>query len=162
PRKAVVVAAIDDTADTEPTYIDVDVIEEDSGALPVGSTEASEEPTIAAVADAEQETDVADEETDVADEDEAEPEPAGTPDEYEYVEDTSGLESGDEPPPTISSASRRRRYDSAATAAAISARKYKFRKRVVTLMVLASIGSVVAVFTVLPSGWWLCGAVGAV
>jgi hypothetical protein len=161
PRKAVVVAAIDDTADTEPTYIDVDVIEEDSGALPVGSTHASEESTVAAVADADQQTDVGPETAETADEDETDTEPDGTADEYEYVEDTSGLESGDEPPTTISSASRRRRYDSAATAAAISARKYKFRKRVVTLMVLALVGSAVAAFTVWPSGWWLCAAVGA-
>jgi hypothetical protein len=160
PRKAVVLAAIDDTADTEPTFIDVDIIEEDSGALPVGSSEAGEpaaEPSVSAVADAE------DVEGDAENEDQDEPEPDGTADEYEYVEDTSGLESEDDEPTTVSpGVSRRRRYDSEATAAAIGARKYKFRKRVVMVMALALTGSAAAAFTVWPSGWWLCATVGAV
>lgn len=151
PRKAVVVAAIDDTVDTEPNFIDVDVVEEDSGALPVGSVDVEEEPEpVEATAEAD----------DVEAVDEPEPEPDGTADEYEYVEDTSGLESSEEPPTTATpSISRRRRYDQAAKAAAISARKYKFRKRVVSVMVLA-LGASAALAYVWPTGWWLCGTSG--
>jgi hypothetical protein len=153
PRKAVVVAAIDDSVDTEPTYIDVDVIDEDSGALPVGKSDAEEEPV--ATAEAEQ--------TAEADEgQEPEPEPDGTADEYEYVEDTSGLESSEEPPTTMTpGVSRRRRYDATAKAAAISVRKYKFRKRVVSVMALTLAASAALAYA-WPTGWWLCGATGVV
>jgi hypothetical protein len=173
-RKAVVVTSRADVEDTEPDYLDVDVVDEDSGALPVGSAEPEEESAepaataagvaqVSPVPDADEEVDEGvndDVEEDV--EEDAEPGPDGTADEYEYVEDTSGLESGDDPPTTVSpSPSRRRRYDPAATAATISARKYKFRRRMVMVMVLALVGSVVAVFTVWPTGWWLCVTVGA-
>ena len=163
PRKAVVVAAIDDTIDTEPNYIDVDVIEEDSGALPVGSRKTAEadeadqpEPEPA------DETGEADQTAEADEADPPEPEPDGTADEYEYVEDTSGLESSDEPPTTVtSSVSRRRRYDSAAKAAAVSARKHKFRRRVVSVMALTLAASAALAY-VWPTGWWVCGAAGVV
>ncbi|MBV8929281.1 MAG: hypothetical protein JO152_09175 [Mycobacteriaceae bacterium] len=192
PRKAVVVAAIDDTADTEPNYIDVHVVGEDSGALPVGSAEPAQDPQVVRAAaepgvadgegggeeDGRAESDElpdgapeSDELSDGTGESEELPDgtaeseelPDGTADEYEYVEDTSGLESADDPPTTTASRpSRRRRYDSAAAAAAISARKYKFRKRVVAMLVLALVGCATAAYTVWPQGWWACGSVGAV
>jgi hypothetical protein len=182
-RKAVVLAPIDDSADTEPTYIDVDIVDEDSGALPVGSIEpeeadAGEEaspasgryPQVSAVDEVEDhyEADEADEvEADEPDRtaDEADgtaDEPDGTADEYEYVDDTAGLESADEDPPTtVSSSPSRRRYYDSKTAAAVSARKYKFRKRAVTVLGLALIASAVVAYTVWPTGWWVCGTIGA-
>ena len=130
--------------------LDVDIVEEDSGALPVGAGEAVEEAAPEAQA-------------------EAEPEPAtdedddGTSDEYEYVEDTSGLESEEDSPtkrtPPISS--RRRLFEST-TAAAVSARKYRFRKRALLAMSLILIATTVAAVTVWPGGWWACGAAGTV
>jgi hypothetical protein len=201
PRKAVVVAAIDDTADTEPNFIDVDVVE-DSGALPAGCVEAEEEPAepvISAAPDGDASLDEdgergergdedgerGDEDGERGDEDGergdecgdanldedgvveresdriAEYEPDGTADEYEYVEDTSGLESANDPPTTMTpSTSRRRRYDPAAAAAA-AARKYRFRKRVVTAMAAALVASAVAAYMVWPEGWWVCGTIGA-
>ena len=58
-------------------------------------------------------------------------------DQYEYVDDTSGIPVAEEPPATVAPAfSRRHRYDSD-TAAAVSARKYAFRKRVLMVMALA-------------------------
>jgi hypothetical protein len=221
--KSVVLAAIDDSADTEPNYIDVDVIE-DSGALPVGRSRVAEEPVEAAAqepaervvsavpniddahrmdkasgvdeageADPDEARELAEEITgelalelaedtagedivdedgvdedgvdedgvheDTVDEDSAD---TGSADEYEYVEDTSGLESSDEPPATLSpSAMRRRRYD-AQTAAAVSARKYKFRKRVLMVMALALVLLGVAAYTIWPAGRWACVAMGAV
>ena len=48
------VAAVDTEIDSEPDYLDVDVVEEDSGALPIGESDADEEP-IGDVAEAEPE-----------------------------------------------------------------------------------------------------------
>ena len=67
----------------------------------------------------------------------------GTADEYEYVDDSSGLEAPAESDLQIAdsmAASRRRRYDPA-KAAAISARKYKFRKRMLAFMTLVMMAS---------------------
>ncbi|HME48175.1 gephyrin-like molybdotransferase receptor GlpR [Mycobacterium sp.] len=159
--RAVVVTGVDEAvADEEPDYLDVDVVEEDSGALPVGSSEAVEpEPE----PECQPEEPVAE---DLHEDEEAEEpvasEDDGTADEYEYVEDTSGLESGDEPPTTVSpSASRRRMYDSK-TAAAVSARKYKFRRRMVSVMALVLIVSAAAAFTGWPQGKWLCATAGVI
>ena len=64
-------------------------------------------------------------------------------DEYEYVDDSSGLEAPSETDLRIAdslSASRRRRYEST-TAAAVSARKYRFRKRMLTVMAVLILAS---------------------
>ena len=69
-------------------------------------------------------------------------EPDGTDDEYEYVDDSSGLEAPEESDLRVADslmAARRRRYDST-KAAAVSARKYKFRKRMLALMTLVAGG----------------------
>lgn len=52
--------------------------------------------------------------------------------------------------------SRRRRFDTK-KAAAISARKYAFRKRVLMVMAVVLIGSATAAFELTPSAWWVCG-----
>ncbi|MBO0679322.1 hypothetical protein JRC04_17795 [Mycolicibacterium sp. S2-37] len=170
PRRTVVLAAAG-TAQAEPDYLDVDIVEEDSGALPIGASsladtveEAPEEPIadpqIASVAtepdDEEDETDEADEPVDESD---------GTEDEYEYVPDSSGLEASTEDSDSSIadsvSAARRRRHESK-TAAAVSARKYQFRKRMVMSMAVALLATGVAAYLVAPWAWWLCGAVGVV
>ena len=57
-------------------------------------------------------------------------------DQYEYIDDTSGIPVAEEPPTTGTPAfSRRHRYDSD-NAEAVSARKYAFRKRVLMIMAL--------------------------
>lgn len=175
-RSVVVVAAA--TEEAEPDYLDVDVVDEDSGALPVGGTARSadvqpslfdEAPAPAAVVEepvAEQE---AEDETVPAPEDTdqfqaiAEDEPQdGTADEYETIEDTSGLEAEDEPATTVTPRASRQRRSESTTAAAVSARKYRFRKRV--LMVMAAIMVVTAVlsFTVSSDLWWATGSAGVV
>lgn len=139
---------------SEPDYLDVDVVE-DSHILPVGASESAGE---AETADTEP---VA--KTDDADEDSDE-------DAYEYVEDSSGLEpaaEGDEPDdsdapaPLPRNASRRRRFDNK-TAAAVSARKYAFRKKVLMVMAVVLVGSATAAFKISPSAWWLCGTATAI
>lgn len=149
-KKAVVVAAANPTGivtDTEPDYLDVDVVEEDSGALPIGES--------AAQAAAESEDDVdADDEPQVDD---------GTADEYEYVDDSSGLEAPSETDLQLAesmTAARRRRYESK-TAAEVSARKYKFRKRMLAFMALVLVASASAAFALTPASWWVCGSAGA-
>ncbi|OHV06316.1 gephyrin-like molybdotransferase receptor GlpR [Mycobacterium talmoniae] len=167
PSQAVAVQAAE-VEEAEPDYLDVEVVEEDSGALPVGASaeatdaddpEGAEDPL---TDEAEYETEDLDDDEDAGDDD---PDEADA-DEYEYVEDTSGLEAEADPPTTatrtpLSGASRRRRYDSK-TAAAVSARKYKFRKRMLMAMALVLVASAAAAFTVAPGAWWLCGSAAGV
>ncbi|MDT5095994.1 MAG: hypothetical protein QOH60_5357 [Mycobacterium sp.] len=151
-EKAVVVKA----AVIEPEILDVEVIEEDSGALPVGASaaEAEESP--------EEET----EPQPVASEGEPEEteEDDGTSAEYETVEDTSGLESEEDegaesdPPPVVP----RRRLQEAKRAAEVSARKYRFRKRLLSVMALVLVATTTAALTVWPDGWWACGGAGVI
>ena len=96
--------------------------------------------------------------------DEYEDRPAGTADGYEYVDDSSGLEAADEGDLRVAeslTAARRRRYDST-KAAAVSARKYKFRKRMLALMTLILVASAATAYFVEPLAWWVCGSFGAV
>ncbi|AKN18527.1 hypothetical protein MHAE_06332 [Mycobacterium haemophilum DSM 44634] len=128
---------------TDPDYLDVDVVE-DSAALPAGENGEVTEPVLLA-ADAEAEHEQGDR--------------------YEYVDDSSGLEleqQDDESPATVAPAvSRQRRYDTK-TAAAVSARKYAFRKRVLMVMAIILVGSATAAFEVDSSAWWICGSATAV
>jgi hypothetical protein len=134
--------------------LDVDVVE-DSGALAAGASAGETEPALEAGEDGS--SDDADETGSADDETEHEHD-----DEYEYVEDSSGLEpeeeDGDEdaPAPVAPAASRRRRFDTK-KAAAVGARKYAFRKRVLVVMAVVLIGSATAAFEVTPTAWWLCG-----
>lgn len=156
-----VMAKMDKVAEsTEPDYLDVDVIGEDSGALPVGASARAEVPGLLAVDDSLAEA--VGEHTDQADDDEDEDDLAD--DEYEYVDDSSGLEPGEDdeldeqgaPPSYAAGANRRRRYDNT-TAAAVSARKYTFRKRMLVAMAVVLVGSAIAAFEVTSTAWWLCG-----
>ncbi|OBJ00055.1 hypothetical protein A5660_25615 [Mycobacterium alsense] len=142
-------------AAAEPDYLDVDVVE-DSGALPAGAGAEVSEPD----ADDEAETDAVAQHTEADD--------AADDDRYEYVEDSSGLEpeaerEEDEDPRAFVApgASRRRRFDPK-TAAAVSARKYAFRRRVLMVMAVALVGTATAAFEVSPTAWWACGATTAV
>ena len=160
-RSVVRAAAVETEIDSEPDYLDVDVIDEDSGALPVGESDL-------AVDEGDEPADQPDElpldfgETPEADQPEDEYEADDTDDEYEYVDDSSGLEAPSDTELQLAesmSAARRRRHESK-TAAAVTARKYKFRKRMLTVMTLATIASAAAAFTLAPMAWWVCGAVG--
>ncbi|OBL12796.1 hypothetical protein A5646_00535 [Mycobacterium sp. 1245499.0] len=149
---------------SEPDYLDVDVVE-DSHVLPVGASGSAAEAETADIEPAE-DVDVDTEavaKTDDADED-------GDEDGYEYVEDSSGLEpaaesdesdDSDAPAPLPRNASRRRRFDNK-TAAAVSARKYAFRKKVLMVMAVVLVGSATAAFKISPSAWWLCGTATAI
>ena len=104
-RAVMRVAAVEVDIETEPDYLDVDVVDEDSGALPLGASaneavaQVEEEPegqtdelALDFGEDAEDAEDFEADDEYEADEPEAEYEPDGTEDEYEYVDDSSGLE----------------------------------------------------------------------
>lgn len=199
-RSVMVVAAVREQSFVEQDYLDVDVVDENSGALPVGGagvqgslfdslhpdqppverdavrgdvTEAdavaeTAEPVEALNVSAQPEIPVDDSEAErnaAADESSAGAKNAG---EYEYIDDTSGLEAEAEfdddrvaSRGSRSSSSRQRRL-STDTAAAVGARKYRFRKRALMVMAALMMLSAVLSFTVSPALWWSCGAVAAV
>ncbi|KZS60966.1 gephyrin-like molybdotransferase receptor GlpR [Mycobacterium pseudokansasii] len=166
-----------ETEADRPDYLDVEVVEENAGALPAGASARTAEPTPLA-ADGRSAADEPAIEDDAADEseldtaelfavrtgDQEHADRVGrADDEYEYIEDSSGLEPPEDPqddhdaPASFTpGASRRRRFDTK-TAAAVSARKYAFRKRMLMAMALVLVASAVAAFEVTPLAWWLCG-----
>ncbi|AMO59799.1 putative transmembrane protein [Mycolicibacterium phlei] len=158
----------------EPDYLDVDVVPEAAGALPAAAPVAAESDELTLQFDEFDEAGAAEEQPDPEPEAEpvaqTEPEPgpepeyeAGRDDEYEYVEDSSGLEAEPETDPEMAdtlSEVRRRRHESK-TAAAVAERKYRFRKRVLTVMMVLLVATAVAAFTLTSTMWWACGTVGA-
>lgn len=202
-QRTVVVAAVS-VETSEPDYLDVDVVDEDSGALPVGSMAEAAEP-VAAPEEAPEEVSEPELELEFETEPEVEAEPEPEPvaefdsveseaqterialdlddvaesedaddlsdDEYEYVDDSSGLEPeaedqpGDEEqaetPVASLSATRQRRFESK-TAAEVTARKFRFRKRVLAVLAATILFSAGAALLVTPSAWWVCGGAGAV
>ena len=169
-RTVVRVAAVDVVQDDDPGYLDVDVIEEPSGALPVGASARAETDELTLDFGDAVEEEPAEEEPiaePVAEEAEAPPaerEPDGTEDEYEYVADSSGLEAPSDNELEMAdslSAARKRRYESK-TGAAVSARKYKFRKRMLTVMAVLVIAAVATAYTLEPMMWWASAVISAV
>ena len=186
-RSVMVVTSVTEEALTEPVYLDVDVVDENSGALPVGTgvqeslfdpnAQAPAEADVQAFVSAEPETDFAPaHEAEAIAEPEVVAEPGGvaepgaeadpqdgTGDEYEYIEDTSGLEAEDEPEPVPAPrrGNRQRRLESTA-AADVSARKYRFRKRVLMAMSTIMVTTAVVSFTVNPAFWGACASSAAV
>jgi hypothetical protein len=171
-RSVVRVAAVDTEIESETDYLDVDVVEDNSGALPVGVSDLAKEPadegqsdelpldfTEAPEVEVEYQADSVEPEDEHA--------PGGTEDEYEYVADSSGLEAPSDTELQVAeslSAARRRRYESR-TAAAVGVRKYKFRKRMLTVLAAALLLSAAAAFTVAPVApvaWWVCASIGVV
>jgi hypothetical protein len=210
PRKTVVLAAATVEA-AESEYLDVDVVEEDSGALPLGASarqriedpvlpldftgtedvaapeEVSEPvepveagPPTAAIrtaADAEfeaaepeaaepvAEEPVAEQPVDEIDEEideELEYRAEGTDHDYETVDDSSGLEAASESDLGDSMPHQRRDRFQSKTAAAVSARKFAFRKRMLMSMSTLLLVTGVAAFVLSSTLWWVCGTVGAV
>ena len=156
---AVTVAAAVSVEETQPEDLDDEVDDTDSAAMPAADEQPqpvaeieieTEDEDIAAEFETE---DVDDEGEAVEDEDD---------DQYEYVDDTSGIPVAEEPPATVTHAfARRHRYDEN-TAAAVSARKYAFRRKVLMVMALTLIGSAATAFLLTPTAWWFCGSAAAV
>jgi len=170
-----VVTSVTEDALTEPVYLDVDVVDENSGALTVGT--GVQEGLFDSNAQTQVDTDVhafvgyepeSSSESNVSEyEPTADPEPVvepvaenapqgGAGDEYEYIDDTSGLEAEDSPAVAPRPGNRQRRLEST-TAAEVSARKYRFRKRVLMAMSTFMVATAAVSFTVSPAFWWACG-----
>ncbi|BCO34635.1 FUSC family protein [Mycobacterium heckeshornense] len=139
----------DDDGPAPPDSDDVNVVEHDE-AEPV----AEEHTASAELASDETEFDDAPAEFD--DVDTGDSEEIGA--RYEYVEDTSGIEVAADPA-TAATPVARYRYESK-TAAAVSARKYRFRKRMLMTMALGMLASAAVAYLATPSAWWVCGGVG--
>jgi hypothetical protein len=137
------------TEETGPDYLDVDIIDPDSAALPAGHADVDEE-----FAD-----DTATE-VDLAVEYDDEGEAFDDPDQYEYIDDTSGIPVAEEPP-MAGVFDRRHRYD-ADKAAAVSARKYAARRRVLMVMAVTLVLSAMTAFLLTSSAWWFFSIASAV
>ncbi|WP_374158955.1 gephyrin-like molybdotransferase receptor GlpR [Mycobacterium sp. G7A2] len=171
PQRSVVKVAAE-AAQDEPDYLDVDVVE-DSEALPAGRARPVEQPVMAAESDqlAFDDSDDTDESRDADVSDDAGVQAAradsadsAEDDEYEYVDDSSGLEAPSDGDLRIAdsiSAARRRRHESS-TAEAVTARKYRFRARTLSVMGVLLLASAVAAFTWSSTMWWTFGAVATV
>jgi hypothetical protein len=145
-RVMATVAAPMSTGETGPDYLDVDVIDPASPALPVGDAVVEENPA-----------DDTDTEVDLAVEYDDEGEAFDDQKQYEYIDDTSGIPVAEESPvPASPSSDRRLRYD-ADKAAAVTARKYAARKRVLMIMALTLVISAMTSFLATPSAWWFFG-----
>jgi hypothetical protein len=150
PSRVMTAASVEQTAHE---YLDFDEADPDSAALPVSASAEVDDETV----------DATDTEVDLAveydDEGEAFDDDA---DQYEYIDDTSGIPIGEEPSRTASPGfDRRHRYD-ADKAAAMTARKYAARKRVLMLMALTLVLSAATAFLLTATAWWFFGSVSAV
>lgn len=134
---------------TGPDYLDVDVIDPNSAALPVGQ---------ASVEDA----DDTDTDVNLAVDYDDQGEAFDDENQYEYIDDTSGIPVAEASPSAPSAGfDRRHRFD-ADKAAAVSARKYAARKRVLMVMALTLVLSAMTAFLLTPSAWWFFGIASSV
>ena len=184
PRRAVALMTAT-RVETETDYLDVDIVEEDSGALPIGHSarlagdrdpvlplEFEDNTATFTVDDLQEVDEPLVSPTDHAETDEAQFEDSEdrteefaaedhTDHEYEYVDDDSGVEALVEPAVGSKSQARRQSYETK-TAAKVAARKFTFRKRMLMAMSVLVLISAIAAYAVSPTFWWLCGSVGAV
>ncbi|CAN5873894.1 membrane protein [soil metagenome] len=170
-RTVAVVTPVAEEVQSE--YLDVDIVDEDSGALPVAKAAApveeelppdfgDQEPEPVFAASEDSQTEELPHEAEASDEGADEATDDGTDDEYEYIDDTSGLEAEADPPTTATrTAARAQRYESK-TAAAVSARKFRFRKNVLLTIAVLLIGTAAAAFLWSSTMWYACGTIGAV
>ena len=150
PVVTVSAASVEDVA---PDYLEFDAVDPESEALPVSASAEVDDET---AEDTDTEVNLA---VEYDDEGEAFDDDA---DQYEYIDDTSGIPIGEEPPRTATPAfDRRYRYD-ADKAAAVVARKYAARKRVLMLMALTLVLSAATAFLLTSAAWWFFSIASAV
>lgn len=159
-RVLATVVAPSSSEDAGPDYLDVDVVDPDAPALPAAHADADHQ----AADDTDTEVNLAVEYDDVGDafgdrgegfdDDE---------DQYEYVDDTSGIPVAEDPPLRTMPAAhdRRHRFDPD-RAAALAKRKYAARLRVLMVMALVLVLSAMTAFLGTSSAWWFVGLMSAV
>jgi hypothetical protein len=147
----------DETEDAQPSRVvtvaaaSVEETDPDSAALPLSAT-AETDDEIADDTDTDTEVDL---EVEYDDEGEAFDDDA---DQYEYIDDTSGIPVAEEPLRTSPAFDRRHRYDPD-KAAALVARKYAARKRVLMGLALTLVVSAATAFLLTSTAWWFFGVV---
>ncbi|RWA20587.1 hypothetical protein MBRU_02705 [Mycolicibacterium brumae DSM 44177] len=150
-----------ETVIAEPDYLDVDIVDPDSGALPVGKVAAADTDAFEVVEEVVVEEIVVETapEEPVAAHDEHD---EMTDDEYEYVEDSAGVEPEEAPSRQDRGApvSRGRGY-ATKTAARVSARKYRFRSRALLTMCALLALSATAAVVLAPEFWYACAGIAA-
>ena len=153
PSRVVTVSAAPTVEDAAADYLEFNVVDPDSEALPVSASAELDDET---AENTDTQVDLA---VEYDDEGEAFDDDA---DQYEYIDDTSGIPIGEEPPRTATPAfDRRYRYD-AEKAAAVVARKYAARKRVLMIMALTLVLSAATAFLLTSAAWWFFSIVSAV
>ena len=152
PSHVATVSAAALVEDAAPDYLEFEDAAPDSEALPVSASAEVDDETAEAT---DTEVDLA---VEYDDEGEAFDDNA---DQYEYIDDTSGIPIGEEPPTATPAFDRRYRYDADKAAAAV-ARKYAARKRVLMLMALTLVLSAATAFLLTSAAWWFFGIVSAV
>ena len=151
PSRVVTVSAAS-VEDAAPDHLEFDAVDPDPEALPVSASAEVDDQT---AEDTDTQVDLAVE----YDEGEAFDDDA---DQYEYIDDTSGIPIGEEPPRTaIPAFDRRHRYDPD-KAAAVVARKYAARKRVLMVMALTLVLSAATAFLLTSAAWSFFSIVSAV
>ncbi|TPG35737.1 divisome protein SepX/GlpR [Mycolicibacterium hodleri] len=181
PRKSVVVMAAA-KVQAESEYLDVDVVEEDSGALPLGASAQlafDQEPELPLEFDDSTATftfddlqeldDVEKEEVEVDASEEAMTDEFAavsqddTDYDYEYVDDTSGVEESSEPDIHVAGtkSQKRRLGHESTTATRVAARKFAFRKRMLMAAAVLLLVTAIAAYFMSSTFWWVCGTVGA-
>lgn len=134
---------------TGPDYLDVDVIDPDSAALPVGQTSVDD-------------ADDTDTDVNLAVEFDDQGEAFDDEKQYEYIDDTSGISVAEVSQAAASAGfDRRHRFD-ADKAAAVTARKYAARRRVLMVMALTLVLSAMTAFLLTASAWWFFGVASTV
>ena len=149
PSRVVTVSAAS-VEDAAPDCLEFDVVDPDSEALPVSASAEVDDET---AENTDTEVDLA---VEYDDEGEAFDDDA---DQYEYIDDTSGIPIAEEPLRTAAPAfDRRHRYDPD-KAAALVARKYAARKRVLMGLALTLVVSAATAFLLTSTAWWFFGVV---
>ncbi|UMB70637.1 divisome protein SepX/GlpR [Mycobacterium paraterrae] len=153
-RVLATVAAPLSAEEAGPDYLDVDVVDPDAAALPAAAADSDD--------DAHQGDDT-DTEVDLAVEYDDRGEAFGDDSEqYEYIDDTSGIPVAEEHPQRTAPAHDRRHRFDPDKAAAQATRKYAARKRVLLVMAMALVLSATAAFLLTSTAWWFFGMTSAV
>jgi hypothetical protein len=152
PSHVVTVSAAALVEDAAPNYLENEAVDPDSEALPVSADAEADDATA-------EDTDT---EVDLAVEYDDEGEAFDDADQYEYIDDTSGIPVAEESPMIATPAfDRRHRYDPDKAAVAV-ARKYAARKRVLMLMALTLVLSAATAFLLTSAAWWFFSTASAV
>jgi hypothetical protein len=149
-RVLATVAAPLSVEETGPDYLDVDVIDPDSAALQAAPADVADEDD----PDTDVHLAVEHDEGEAADYD-------GQEDQYEYIDDTSGIPIAEEQPLRSAPAHDRRHRFDPDKAAAQAARKYAARKRVLMVMAVMLVASSMTAFLWTSTAWWFFGMMSA-